>query len=93
MKDHDMIHPAALIIADFCFQGVTQNKERSGAYGMELIISGLYCTSGLSLIDNSNIWYKILYTHDDDLRTYSDIMQTHVGCNVCYCGVYLISLG
>ena len=87
-----MIHSVALVIADFLFSkdAITEEEKEVCAYGMELIISGIISVALVLIIGliTGNIWYAVIYNMMMILiRT-----DTHAGCNVCYCGVYLISL-
>ena len=81
-----MIHLIALVIADFFVSKdvITEEEKEVCAYGMELIISGII-----------NVWYAIVYnTMMIVIRMYTGgyHADTHLGCNICYCGVFLISL-
>ena len=94
-----MIHSVALIIADFLFSkdAITEEEKEVCAYGMELIISGIISVALVLIIGliTGNIWYAVIYNMMMILiRTYTGgyHANTHAGCNVCYCGVYLISL-
>lgn len=94
-----MIHSVALIIADFLFSkdAITEEEKEVCAYGMELIISGIISVALVLIIGliTGNIWYAVIYNMMMILiRTYTGgyHADTHAGCNVCYCGVYLISL-
>lgn len=94
-----MIHSVALIIADFLFSkdAITEEEKEVCAYGMELIISGIISVALVIIIGliTGNIWYAVIYNMMMILiRTYTGgyHADTHAGCNVCYCGVYLISL-
>ena len=86
-----MIHSVALVIADFFVSKdvITEEEKEVCAYGMELIISGI-----IGLI-TCNIWYAIVYNiMMIVIRMYTGgyHADTHLGCNICYCGVFLISL-
>ena len=94
-----MIHSVALIIADFLFSkdAITEEEKEVCAYGMELIISGIISVALVLIFGliTGNIWYAVIYNMMMILiRTYTGgyHADTHAGCNVCYCGVYLISL-
>ena len=94
-----MIHSVALIIADFLFSKdvITEEEKEVCAYGMELIISGIISVALVIIIGliTGSIWYAVIYNMMMILiRTYTGgyHADTHAGCNVCYCGVYLISL-
>ena len=74
-----------------------KKKKEVCAYGMELIISGIISVALVLIIGliTGNIWYAVIYNMMMILiRTYTGgyHADTHAGCNVCYCGVYLISL-
>lgn len=94
-----MIHSVALIIADFLFSkdAITEEEKEVCAYGMELIISGIISVALVIIIGliTGNIWYAVIYNMMMILiRTYTGgyHADTHAGCNVCYCGTYMISL-
>ena len=94
-----MIHSVALVIADFLFSkdAITEEEKEVCAYGMELIISGIISVALVLIIGliTGNIWYAVIYNMMMILiRTYTGGYHAdkHAGCNVCYCGVYLISL-
>ena len=94
-----MIHLIALVIADFFVSKdvITEEEKEVCAYGMELIISGIINVSLVIIIGliTCNIWYAIVYnTMMIVIRMYTGgyHADTHLGCNICYCGVFLISL-
>ena len=94
-----MIHSVALIIADFLFSkdAITEEEKEVCAYGMELIISGIISVALVIIIGliTGSIWYAVVYNiMMIVIRLYTGgyHADTHVGCNVCYCGTYMISL-
>lgn len=94
-----MIHLVALVIADFFVSKdvITEEEEEVCAYGMELIISGIMSVALVFIIGliTGNIWYAIVYNiMMIIIRMYAGgyHADTHLGCNICYCGVFLISL-
>ena len=94
-----MIHLIALVIADFFVSKdvITEEEKEVCAYGMELIISGIINVSLVIIIGliTCYIWYAIVYnTMMIVIRMYTGgyHADTHLGCNICYCGVFLISL-
>lgn len=94
-----MIHSVALVIADFLFSKdvITEEEKEVCAYGMELIISGIISVVLVLIIGliTGNIWYAIVYNiMMIVIRRYTGgyHADTHLGCNICYCGVFLISL-
>ena len=86
-----MIHSVALIIADFLFSkdAITEEEKEVCAYGMELIISGIISVALVLIIGliTGNMMMILIRTYTGGYHA-----DTHAGCNVCYCGVYLISL-
>ena len=94
-----MIHLIALVIADFFVSKdvITEEEKEVCAYGMELIISGIINVSLVIIIGliTCNIWYAIVYnTMMIVIRMYTGgyHADTHVGCNVCYCMAFIISM-
>lgn len=94
-----MIHSVALIIADFLFSkdAITEEEKEVCAYGMELIVSGIISVVLVLIIGliTGGIWYAVIYNiMMIVIRMYTGgyHADTHVGCNVCYCGTYMISL-
>ncbi len=94
-----MIHSVALVIADFYFLRMLLQKKKKEvcAYGMELIISGIISVALVIIIGliTGSIWYAVVYNiMMIVIRLYTGGIScnTHVGCNVCYCGTYMISL-
>ena len=94
-----MIHSVALVIADFLFSKdvITEEEKEVCAYGMELIISGIISVALVIIIGliTGSIWYAVVYNiMMIVIRLYTGgyHADTHVGCNVCYCGTYMISL-
>lgn len=64
---------------------------------MELIISGIISVALVIIIGliTGSIWYAVVYNiMMIVIRLYTGgyHADTHVGCNVCYCGTYMISL-
>lgn len=94
-----MIHSVALVIADFLFSKdvITEEEKEVCAYGMELIISGIISVALVIIIGliTGSIWYAVVYNiMMIVIRLYTGgyHADTHVGCNVCYFGTYMISL-
>lgn len=94
-----MIHSVALIIADFFVSKdvITEEEEEVCAYGMELIISGIISIALVLIIGliTGNIWYALVYNMMMVvIRIYTGgyHADTHIGCNVCYCMTFLISI-
>ena len=86
---------------------ITEEEKEVCAYGMELIISGIISVALVIIIGliTGSIWYAVVYNiMMIVIRLYTGGYQqrnhicsaityiTHVGCNVCYCGTYMISL-
>lgn len=94
-----MIHSVALVIADFLFSkdAITEEEKEVCAYGMELIISGIISVALVLIIGliTGSIWYAVVYNiMMIVIRMYTGgyHADTHVGCNVCYCMSFLISM-
>lgn len=94
-----MIHSVALIIADFFVAKdvITEEEEEVCAYGMELIISGIISIALVLIIGliTGNIWYALVYNMMMVvIRIYTGgyHADTHIGCNVCYCMTFFISI-
>lgn len=94
-----MIHSVALVIADFFVSKdvITEEEREVCAYGVELIVAGIISVILVLIIGliTGNIWYAIVYNiMMIVIRRYTGgyHADTHLGCNICYCGVFLISL-
>ena len=94
-----MIHSVALVIADFFISKdvITEEEKEVCAYGMELIISGIISVALVLIIGliTGNICYAVVYNiMMIVIRMYTGgyHADTHVGCNVCYCMAFLISI-
>ena len=94
-----MIHSVALVIADFFVSKdvITEEEEEVCAYGMELIISGIISIALVLIIGliTGNISYAVVcYKKIVVIRLYTGgyHADTHVGCNVCYCMAFIISM-
>ena len=94
-----MIHSVALVIADFFASKdvITEEEKEVCAYGMELIISGIISVALVLIIGliTGNICYAVVYNiMMIVIRMYTGgyHADTHVGCNVCYCMAFLISI-
>ncbi len=94
-----MIHSVALVIADFFVSKdvITEEEKEVCAYGMELIISGIISVALVLIIGliTGNIWYAVVYNiMMVVIRLYTGgyHADTHVGCNVCYCMAFIISM-
>lgn len=94
-----MIHSVALVIADFFVSKdvITEEEKEVCAYGMELIIAGIISVALVLIIGliTGNIWYAVVYNiMMIVIRLYTGgyHADTHVGCNVCYCMAFIISM-
>ena len=93
-----MIHSVALIIAIFYFlRMLLQKKKRSVCiwYGVDNIRDYKRSIGDYHWIDNRQHMVCSCIQHNDDCHqiVYRWISCRHtVGCNVCYCGTYMISL-
>ncbi len=94
-----MIHSVALVIVDFFVSKdvITEEEKEVCAYGMELIISGIISVALVLIIGliTGNTCYAVVYNiMMIVIRMYTGgyHADTHVGCNVCYCMAFLISI-
>lgn len=76
---------------------ITEEEKEVCAYGMELIISGIISVALVLIIGliTGNIWYAVVYNiMMVVIRLYTGgyHADTHVGCNVCYCMAFIISM-
>ena len=94
-----MIHSVALVIVDFFVSKdvIKEEEKEVCAYGMELIISGIISVALVLIIGliTGNTCYAVVYNiMMIVIRMYTGgyHADTHVGCNVCYCMAFLISI-
>lgn len=76
---------------------ITEEEKEVCAYGMELIIAGIISVALVLIIGliTGNIWYAVVYNiMMIVIRLYTGgyHADTHVGCNVCYCMAFIISM-